>query len=56
MRTLLSLEQAAETVFILEDGGNDPLDAPFELVDKSFVLREVTHGEALFCLSELTRA
>jgi predicted ATPase len=51
-----SLEQAAETVFALEDGVNDPFDAVFELVDKSLVLREVRQGEPLFRLSELTRA
>ncbi len=51
-----SLEQAAETVFTLEDGVNDPFDAVFELVDKSLVSREVRQGEPLFRLSELTRA
>ncbi len=51
-----SLEQAAETVFTLEDGANDPFDAVFELVDKSLVSREVRQGEPLFRLSELTRA
>jgi predicted ATPase len=51
-----SLEQAAETVFTLEDGVNDPFDAVFELVDKSLVLREVRQGEPLFRLSGLTRA
>jgi predicted ATPase/DNA-binding winged helix-turn-helix (wHTH) protein len=51
-----SLEQAAETVFTLEDGANDPIDAVFELVDKSLVLREVRQGEPLFRLSEITRA
>jgi predicted ATPase len=51
-----SLEQAAETVFPLEDGENDPFDAVFELVDKSLVLREVRQGEPSFRLSKLTRA
>jgi predicted ATPase/DNA-binding winged helix-turn-helix (wHTH) protein len=51
-----SLEQAAETVFSLEDAVNDPFDAVFELVDKSLVLREVRQGEPLFRLSALTRA
>ena len=51
-----SLEQVAETVFTLEDGVNDSVDAVFELVDKSLVLREVRQGEPLFRLSELTRA
>ena len=51
-----SLEQAAETVFTLERGVNDPFDAVFELVDKSLVLREVRQGEPLFRLSNLTRA
>jgi predicted ATPase/DNA-binding winged helix-turn-helix (wHTH) protein len=51
-----SLEQAAETVFTLEDGVNDPFDAVFELVDKSLVLRKVRQGEPSFRLSELTRA
>jgi predicted ATPase/DNA-binding winged helix-turn-helix (wHTH) protein len=51
-----SLDQAAETVFTLEDGVNDPVDAVFELVDKSLVLREVGQEEPLFRLSNLTRA
>ena len=51
-----SLEQAADTVFTLEDGVNDPFDAVFELVDKSLVLREVRQGEPSFRLSELTSA
>jgi predicted ATPase/DNA-binding winged helix-turn-helix (wHTH) protein len=51
-----SLEQANETVFTLDDGVNDPFDAVFELVDKSLVLRDVSQGEPLFRLSNLTRA
>lgn len=51
-----SLDQATERVLAPEQKANDFVDAVFELVDKSLVLRTATQGELLFRLGNLTRA